>query len=315
LGATLKQRTLGRTGLPVSEIGFGCGPTGGLMIRAGAAERRDAVALALDLGINYFDTAPGYGANASECHLGEALHQLNARPCIATKVALSLEDLADIGASIRRSVEASLRRLRVDELAVIQLHNRVGAARAARAPFGTGALLAIEDVMGPGGVVEAFERLRSKGLVRHFGFSAFGGDMSLIERLIDSNTIEVLTTHYSMLNRTAWSGPAMGDELDYREVGKRAVSRGMGSVVLRVLEGGILTSPAPASMSRARRLASLMDAADLDVAEGAVRFALSNSKIGVVLIGFSDAERIRQATNYAGQGPLPPPLRALIEET
>jgi aryl-alcohol dehydrogenase-like predicted oxidoreductase len=58
-----------------------------------------------------------------------------------------------------------------------------------------------------------------------------------------------------------------------------------------------------------------MDAADLDVAEGAVRFALSNSKIGVVLIGFSDAEQIRQATNYAGQGPLPPPLRALIEET
>ena len=92
----------------MSEVGFGCGPTAGLMIRGSAAERREAIACALDLGIDYFDTAPGYGASASESHLGEALHQLGARPLVATKVALTLDDAGDIVESIQRSVEASL---------------------------------------------------------------------------------------------------------------------------------------------------------------------------------------------------------------
>ena len=51
----MKRRLLGRTGISVSEIAFGCGPTAGLMIRAEATARRDAVAHALELGIDYFD--------------------------------------------------------------------------------------------------------------------------------------------------------------------------------------------------------------------------------------------------------------------
>ena len=57
----MKRRPLGRTGLSISEIGFGCGPTAGLMVRGDDKMRRDAVARALELGIDYFDTAPAYG--------------------------------------------------------------------------------------------------------------------------------------------------------------------------------------------------------------------------------------------------------------
>lgn len=53
---------MGRTGLKVSEIGFGCGNIGGLIIRGSKVEQLEAVRLALELGINYFDTAPSYGA-------------------------------------------------------------------------------------------------------------------------------------------------------------------------------------------------------------------------------------------------------------
>ena len=87
----MKRRPLGRTGLSVPEIGFGCGPTAGLMVRGDAETRRDVVARALELGIDYFDTAPAYGGTLSEQNLGETLRALGAKPLIATKIVLELE--------------------------------------------------------------------------------------------------------------------------------------------------------------------------------------------------------------------------------
>jgi aryl-alcohol dehydrogenase-like predicted oxidoreductase len=252
--------------------------------------------------------------------LGEALHQLGVTAHVATKVALSLQDLDQIGDSIRRSVEASLVRLRVADLALIQLHNRIGLERAAKAPFGTGAMLTLEDVSGAGGVVEAFEQLRARGLVRHFGCSAFGGDMGAVARLIDGGGVDVLTVHYSILNRSAWGARADGAERDYGGVGRRAAARRMGTVALRVLEGGALTATAgradesPARL-HAQRLAALVAAERLSAAEAAVRFALSNDEIDAVLIGFSSLEQIRAAAEYSSRGPLRPELLALIEGT
>ena len=74
----MDYRELGRTNLRVSALGFGCGNVGGLMIRGTRAERERAVARALDLGVNFFDTAPLYGDGVSEEHLGEALQAVKA---------------------------------------------------------------------------------------------------------------------------------------------------------------------------------------------------------------------------------------------
>jgi len=125
----VKLRRLGRTQLEISEIGFGCGPTAGLMIHGSEQERRLTVARALDLGINYFDTAPGYGNSLSEKNLGETLRALDARPIVATKVALSVDELQNIPDAVARSVEASLARLGLPRIVLIQLHNRVGPRR------------------------------------------------------------------------------------------------------------------------------------------------------------------------------------------
>ena len=54
----MEYRDLGRTGLSVSLLGFGCGNVGGLLVRGTPAERERAVARAVELGVNYFDTAP-----------------------------------------------------------------------------------------------------------------------------------------------------------------------------------------------------------------------------------------------------------------
>ena len=69
----MDYRVLGSTGLEVSQIGFGCGNVGGLMIRGGPEERVRAVARAMELGVNYFDAAPVYGNGAAHVILGRAL--------------------------------------------------------------------------------------------------------------------------------------------------------------------------------------------------------------------------------------------------
>ena len=66
-------RRLGKTGLTVSTLGFGCGNVGGLIIRGTPAERERGVARAMELGVNYFDTAPSYGDGESERNLGQVL--------------------------------------------------------------------------------------------------------------------------------------------------------------------------------------------------------------------------------------------------
>ena len=58
----MDYRTLGRTGLKVSALAFGCGDVGGLMVRGAPADRERAIARAVELGINYLDTAPSYGS-------------------------------------------------------------------------------------------------------------------------------------------------------------------------------------------------------------------------------------------------------------
>ncbi|MER3406768.1 MAG: aldo/keto reductase, partial [Chloroflexota bacterium] len=68
-------RPLGRTGLQVSALGFGCGSIGGLMVRGDPAEQRRAIELAIDGGIRYFDTAPSYGDGRSEENLGRVLDE------------------------------------------------------------------------------------------------------------------------------------------------------------------------------------------------------------------------------------------------
>ena len=68
----MEYRVLGSTGLEVSQIGFGCGNVGGLMIRGQPEERVRAVARAMELGVNYFATAPSYANGVSETNLGQA---------------------------------------------------------------------------------------------------------------------------------------------------------------------------------------------------------------------------------------------------
>ncbi len=286
---TMNKRPLGRTGLQVSEIGFGCGMVAGLFTRDAPALQREAVARAVDLGISHFDTAPVYGDTASESNLGAVLHQLRPEVTLATKVALNFNELDDIYGAVIRSVEGSLRRLRRERIDLIQLHNRVGAERALRPDIGSGAQLSLQDILGSRGVVDAFCALHAQGKVAHFGCCAFGGDALLARNMIDSAVFDTVLVHYSLSNRSAWETPSDASVRDYGLAGARAAANGMGTIAVRVLEAGALARATPTR---------------LPPVEAAIRFALSNPQVSTALVGFSDIGQIEEAVRCAARGPL-----------
>ena len=312
----MEQRTLGRTGISVSAIGFGCGPTAGLMIYGTPVEQVSAVQAACDAGITYFDTAPIYGDYVSEENLGRALAAARIRPHIATKIALQIADLEDIRGAVRKSVEDSLRRLRVDAVTNIQMHNRVASTRAAKADLGVGAQLTPADVLGP--VLETLGDLRREGKTQAIGCCAWGGEYAAVREVLNSGVFDTVLVGYSLLNPTSGrSAPAGFRGRDFGNVMQVAADHGTASVVLRVLESGALAGvarPHPNSsqartpggefadnVERARALGFLVRPGQT-MAQAAIRFALADPRVGMVLVGLSAMDQVAEiATAADGQ--------------
>src|SRR5436305_7128676 len=168
----MEKRKFGRTGLDVSLLGFGCGAVGGLMIKGEAADQERAVGRAVELGINYFDTAQMYGDGESERNLGRVLKTLKPDCYVGTKVRLPPTERGQIGEAIAASLEASLQRLQRDSFDLFQFHNAI-VGRTRGPDFGADAVL--------DEVVPAFERLRDQGKFRFFGITAVGETEALHE--------------------------------------------------------------------------------------------------------------------------------------
>ena len=173
----MQYRMVGRTGLRVSEIGFGCGNNAVLMVRASYEDQLKAVRRALDLGINFFDTAFAYGLGKSEENLGRILRDLGADPVISTKIRLEADAANDIKAATIRAVEAGLARLGRERVDFIQLHTRVTLERG----IGNRFSLTVKDVLGPNGVIEGFKSMRDLGKV--------GMTLLKIDRGIDTGPV------------------------------------------------------------------------------------------------------------------------------
>jgi aryl-alcohol dehydrogenase-like predicted oxidoreductase len=122
----MELRPFGTTGLEVSAIGFGCWEVGGGYGQVEVAEFDRAIARALDLGINCFDTAEGYGMGASERALGAALGRRRDEAVVVTKFGMNYKDKPNMRDSGRErvmaSIEKSLKNLGTDYVDVYIVH-------------------------------------------------------------------------------------------------------------------------------------------------------------------------------------------------
>lgn len=311
----MRTREIGATGLRLSVIAFGCGGNAGLMVRGEPAEQTRMVARALELGINYFDNAPDYGAGRAEEALGRALKEIGARPLLNSKVEIRARDLGDVAGHVVRSAEESLKRLGVEQLDVFQIHN--GPAR--MDPGLTGEVytqLHIDHFLGANGAMEGLERLRRAGKIRLAGFICRGNDAPEVVRLMDTGAFALINTPYTLFNPTAGAQKPAGltTKKDFGAVIAHGLARGVGAAIYSPLAGGYLTDDALRGDARhplargpreapevgeryramARQVSFLARENGHTLAQAAYRFILDHAGVTTALGGFSSIEQLEE---------------------
>jgi aryl-alcohol dehydrogenase-like predicted oxidoreductase len=217
---------LGRTGLDITRVGFGAWAIGGggWEFGWGPQDEDEAIAAihrALELGVNWIDTAAAYGFGCSEWIVGRALEGLDERPYVFTKCSLLDDGEGHVQHnlkrdSIRREAEASLERLGVDAIDLYQIH------------------WPIPDFDIEEGWAELTE-LAEEGLVRHIGVSNF--DVEQLRRIQSIAPVETLQPPYSLIERQIED-----DILPFADC------HDMGVIVYSPMGSGLLTG----AMTRAR---------------------------------------------------------------
>ena len=310
-----------------SQLGFGCGSIGGILVRGDYPAMVQAVGRAIELGVNYFDTAAFYGRGQSEVNLGAVLRELGADVLVGTKARPAGDQIAQIRPSIIQSVEHSLRRLGRDHIDLIQLHNRVDWQRQAG-----------HDVLSTADldeVSDAFATLVGQGKVRYYGLAAPGEPAPLRQAVLTGHFASIQIP-YNMLNPTAGAPAPVGFTFqDYGRLIDHAAQQGMGVIAFRILAGGALSGSAarhpvaaPAvdpiatdheyadDVVRAQRFAYIVEQGIAgSLVEAAIRFAVSKAGVSTAILGISSLEQLEQAAASLERGSLPAEVIAAIENT
>jgi len=311
----MDYRTLGRTELRVGVLGFGCGNVGGLLIRGTPAERERAVARAVDLGINYFDTAPLYGDGQSETNLGQVLRTLKPRVYVGTKFRVPDVPAAELPAAVVRSLEESLTRLGLERVNLLQCHNLVTRERNGRS-------VSVKDMRDA--IAPALIRLVAQGKIGFYGMTALGETAALHE-ILDGGTVQTAQVCFNLLNPSAAHAlPARFPAQDFGRLLDHAAKRRTGVIVIRVLAAGALSgtearhpiavptvdpiASAPeyaVDVRRARLLEALVtEGHAASLVEASLRFALTSAAVSTVLLGYSSLEHLEDAAASMAKGPL-----------
>jgi len=300
----MKYRTLGKTGLQVSELGMG-----GLFVASrfstGKDDARRAVQRAFALGINFVDTAPTY--LDSEIVLGHALAGTTQPYFLSTKLSGKYENFnPQDKVMLRRIFEESLQTLGRDSVDILMIHE----------PDRPGQYDWFSDherFHGP--VCELLDELKTEGLVR---FTGLGGTTAYeLPHIINTGLYDVVLTafNYSLL----WQEALL-------EVLPAAKKQGMGIIVGSPLQQGALARPYPVEVNggarwlaaprreQFKRLYALLEEIDMPLAELGLRFVISNPDISTVLMGARSVEEVEANIASVEKGPLPSDLLARLQE-
>lgn len=249
----MKYNQLGKTGYKVSAMGIGGIP----IQRVGQEEAEAVIAVALESGVNFLDTARGY--TDSEEKFGLALQGVRDRFILATKTP------ARDAEGARRDLETSLRMLRTDSIELYQLHNVSKKAE-------------LEQVLAPGGALEALLRAQEEGLIKHIGIT--GHNDQILLQAVETGLFDTV------------QAPVNAVERQFIPVLKAAKERNMGTIAMKPLAGGSFMHP-----------------------ELALRELLAEPLLDVIIPGVDSAEQMRQNAELAANWrPLDEEERALLEK-
>jgi aryl-alcohol dehydrogenase-like predicted oxidoreductase len=286
----VSYRRLGRTGLMVSaislgtvELGMNYGiPTAGEHLRPSEKQASHLLNRALDMGVNFVDTARIYGE--SEAVIGRALKSRREEYILATKVALSNDaSLTDREIKLRakESLAESLRTLHTDVIDLLQIHS------------------ASVEVIRRGAIIEAIQEAQQEGKVRFTGATTYGEEAALA--VIEDGRYDCLQVAYNLLDR--------GLET---KVLPLAQHKDMGIVARSVLLRGVLTHrytsvpPQLAELKTAiHQLSGLVGPEVMSLPEMAYRFVLAHPAVATALVGTARLDELEEGLNFSGRDALP----------
>jgi aryl-alcohol dehydrogenase-like predicted oxidoreductase len=269
----------GKTGATVSRLGFGGAVAGARnYIRpydpdSGESKAliRKALETALELGVTYFDTAPAFGTGASDSILGEVRGGVDPeKTFLATKCVPTDYD------GVMRSLEGSLKRLRRDYVDLFQIHGGTYTAERAR------------QILSPGGMLEAMEKLKREGLVRFIGFTSEDNNPALFD-FIECRRFDAAQLCYNIFFQHGYEpNRPFGSLL-------AAENRGLGITAMRTATSGAFQ----------RWIKMIRPEDDFDYVPALIQFALSNPLVDVVLLGMRSPEWVRRnvaiANDFSGR--------------
>jgi L-glyceraldehyde 3-phosphate reductase len=315
----MRYRPFGSTGLEVSELVFGGGAVGGLLINADDNTKQQAIERAVAAGINWIDTAAAYGQGRSEEALGwllaghDDIH-------VSTKFTIDTRDLSDVAGQIEASLTGSLERLQRSSVTLLQLHNQLGSETRGR-------MISADEVLRPGGVIDGLERLREQGLIEHFGVTALG-ETPAISRVIASGRIASAQVYFNLLNPSAgWTMPASWPVHDFGGVLDACQRHAVAAMNIRVFSAGVIATGSRTGRERPLTPGDTVESETAKAhtvfaalgdrygsrAQTAIRFALSEPGISCVVFGLAELAHLEEALAAEDAGPLPAEAREEIE--
>jgi len=291
----VQYRTLGKTGLKVSALGFGASSLGGGVF--GPVEESNAIRTvhtALELGINLIDVAPFYGGTRAEAVLGKALKGIpRDRYFLGTKVGRYGDEMFDFSAKrITAGVDESLARLGVDYVDFIQSHDN---------EYGD-----LNQIVGE--TLPALRRIQEQGKARFVGVTGY--PLKIFREILSRTDVDTALSynHYSLNDTTLLQLLPLLERKNVGILNACPVSQG-----LLTNQGTPDWHPAPeATKHVCLEVAAYCRKHGSDISKLAMQFALGNSRIHTVIVGTASSEIIEKDIRWIDE-PLDHELLARVQ--